>query len=100
MNRFNISLRHMLLWMTLFAVLFAWIGTREELRLIQLREQIQELEWMRKSAEVALSHPGEESIWRNRIREIDAQLKARQSELDDVTRLSGSNTISSNALAK
>ena len=84
MKRFRISVREMMLTMALFAVVFAWIAVRIEMRRIDMRGQLKGIELWR---EFASTHPGiytNESAWRSDLQSLDGDIAERKKALGQV----------------
>jgi hypothetical protein len=84
MKRFRVSVREMLLIMALFAIVFAWIAVRIEMRRTHMRGQLKGIELWR---EFASTHPGiytNESAWRSNLQSLDADIADRKKALGHV----------------
>jgi hypothetical protein len=79
--RLQIGLRLLLLLVAMFAVLFAWIGVRREMRHNQLETEIRRLEIWRKFAVQKIDDPQNTPSWRQNLRDTDAAIVARRNQL-------------------
>jgi hypothetical protein len=84
MKRIRIGLRLMLLCTALFAVVFAWIGARRELKRINARGELQGIQIYR---DYTLKSGGQnytsEAAWRSSLAEMDALIEKKRNELGD-----------------
>ena len=71
----------------LFAVFFAWIGARRELHRVNIRGELESLEFSRKSTLYYLSKPeGDIPARREWLAEIDAKIAKRRKMLGETQR--------------
>jgi HAMP domain-containing protein len=78
--RVHIGLRTLLLLVALFAVIFAWIGTQQELQRLGIKAELDDQEYIRKHLMTAPIVPGMEAVRRARIEAVEAEI-SKQREL-------------------
>ncbi len=76
----------MLLIVALFAALFAWVGARNELRRVNIRGELQELQIQRKYALGRIDDVHEGKHWRSSLDEVDAAIAERRKRLGESNR--------------
>jgi hypothetical protein len=86
MRRIQVGLRLLMLLVALFAVFFAWIGARRELRRENLRGQLRGWEIQRGYAAGRVNDANEGAHWRNAVAENDAMIAKLRAELGEADR--------------
>jgi hypothetical protein len=81
--RLRIGLRLMMLLVAMLAVIFAWVGVKREAYREGLWSEIQRLEIWRKSANQKIDDPQYGSLWRQDVKDTDAEIAKRRAELGE-----------------